>query len=88
MCLLPPLMAACGTTETVLVRTPEPVRLAPCPAPDPPELPRIQAAPLDSPGNILRLRLRDEVLRGYIDGLRAALLCYQEQSAALQQPDT
>lgn len=80
MCLLPPLMAACGTTETV-VRVPEPVRLAPCPAPEPPELPRVLPGSLDTAPNLLRLRLRDEVLRGYIGGLTSALTCYEEQIA-------
>lgn len=75
------LTAGCGKSETIFVRVPEMVRPAPCPAPEAPELPRILSAPLDSPANILRLRLRDEVLRGYIDGLEAALTCYQGQAA-------
>ena len=79
--LLLPLTGACGKTETIIAPVPELVRLAPCPAPEAPELPRILAAPLDSPANLLRLRLRDEVLRGYIDGLEAALTCYQGQAA-------
>lgn len=75
------LTAGCGKSETIFVRVPEMVRPAPCPAPEAPELPRILSAPLDSPANILRLRLRDEVMRGYIDGLEAALTCYQGQAA-------
>ena len=71
-----PLTGACGKTETIIAPVPELVRLAPCPAPEAPELPRILAAPLDSPAS-----LRDEVLRGYIDGLEAALTCYQGQAA-------
>ena len=75
------LTAGCGKSETIFVRVPEMVRPAPCPAPEAPELPRILSAPLDRPANILRLRLRDEVMRGYIDGLEAALTCYQGQAA-------
>ena len=87
ICLLLLLTAGCGKSETVFVRVPEIVRPVPCPAPEAPELPRILSAPLDSPANILRLRLRDDVMRGYIEGLRAALLCYDKQREAAQQPD-
>ena len=49
-----------------------------CPAPAPPVLPLIDgSAPLDAPDNVARLMERDDRIRAYIDGLNAALCCYQ-----------
>jgi hypothetical protein len=52
-----------------------------CPAPIAPELPEINGAlPLDGPGNVEALMLRDDLLRGYIGGLRACVECYERQT--------
>lgn len=49
-----------------------------CPAPAPPALPEIDgSAPLDSPANVERLMERDDRIRVHIDGLNAALRCFQ-----------
>lgn len=49
-----------------------------CPAPAPPALPLIDGSvPLDAPDNVERLMERDDRIRAYIDGLNAALRCYQ-----------
>ena len=54
------------------------LNLPDCPAPSVPVLPELDAAePLDSPENLSRLLERDDRLRAYIDGLRAALRCEQ-----------
>lgn len=55
---------------------PEPPPLPDCPAPAAPALPVLDASePLESPANMERLMERDDVLRAYIDGLRAAIGC-------------
>jgi hypothetical protein len=52
-----------------------------CPAPIAPELPEINGTlPLDGPGNVEALMLRDDLLRGYIGGLRACVECYERQT--------
>ena len=49
-----------------------------CPAPAPPALPEIDgSAPLDSSANVERLMERDDRIRAHIDGLNAALRCFQ-----------
>lgn len=57
--------------------------LAPCPAPAAPALPAVDGeTAFDSPGNVRALLDRDSVLRRYIAGLRAALVCYEQQVEA------
>ena len=67
------LCSGCGTSKVpIVVNTPA------CPTPSAPALPLLDAAePLDSPKNIERLLERDDRLRTYIDGLKAALCCEQ-----------
>lgn len=56
-----------------------------CPAPQAPILPELDAAlPLDSPENITRLLLRDDMIRTYIDGLESALQCEQARGGPCQ----
>ena len=64
----------CGPKQTA----PLILNLPDCPAPSVPALPELDAAePLDSPENLSLLLERDDSIRAYIDGLRAALRCYQ-----------
>lgn len=54
------------------------LNLPDCPAPSVPVLPELDATePLDSRKNIERLLARDDAFRAYLDGLTAALRCYQ-----------
>ena len=57
-----------------------------CPSPSLPALPELDGEePLDSPENVSRLLERDDRLRGYIDGLNAALRCEQARRPAPAQ---
>lgn len=54
------------------------LNLPDCPSPSVPDLPELDAAePLDSLENLSRMLERDDSIRAYIDGLRAALRCEQ-----------
>lgn len=54
------------------------LNLPDCPAPAPPALPLLDgSAPLDAPDNVARLMERDDRMRAHIDGLNAALRCFQ-----------
>lgn len=67
------LCSGCGQKAAPLI-----LDLPDCPAPMPPVLPMIDGAEsLDSPANIARIMNRDDLIREYIDGLNAALGCYQ-----------
>lgn len=49
-----------------------------CPAPAAPALPLLDAAePLESPANMAAIMERDDRMRAYINGLSAALSCWQ-----------
>ena len=68
----------CAAREPV---TPAPLilNLPDCPAPQAPILPPLDGAvPLDAPRNVTVLMERDDALRQYVSGLRAALHCYQQ----------
>lgn len=68
------LCSGCGPKQAA----PLSLNLPDCPAPAPPVLPLIDgSAPLDAPDNVARLMERDDRMRAYIDGLNAALRCYQ-----------
>ena len=68
------LCSGCGRKQAA----PLILNLPDCPAPAPPALPLIDgSAPLDAPDNVARLMKRDDRIRAYIDGLNAALRCYQ-----------
>jgi hypothetical protein len=57
------------------------VPVAQCPAPPRPALPDLDAAlPLDSPANVEALMIRDDALRGYIQGLESCVECYRVQA--------
>ena len=68
------LCSACGREKPA----PLILNLPDCPAPSVPVLPELDATePLDSRKNIERLLARDDAFRAYLDGLTAALRCYQ-----------
>ena len=68
------LCSGCGQRQAA----PLILNLPDCPAPSTPGLPELEAAEsLESPANIARLMERDDKIRAYIDGLNAALCCYQ-----------
>lgn len=68
------LCSGCGRKQAA----PLILNLPACPAPAPPALPLIDGSvPLDAPDNVERLMERDDRIRAYIDGLNAALRCYQ-----------
>lgn len=71
------LIAGCSSASL----SPPPVLILPdCPAPPAPSLPVLDAgAPLDSPANMAALLERDDALRAYIEGLLAALACFETQ---------
>lgn len=54
------------------------LNLPDCPAPSTPALPLLDATePLESTANMERLMERDDMMRAYINGLLAALFCWQ-----------
>lgn len=68
------LCSGCGRKQAA----PLILNLPDCPAPASPALPLIDGSvPLDAPDNVERLMERDDRIRAYIDGLNAALRCYQ-----------
>ena len=70
------LCSACAKPAPVVVVEP----VVECPAPQRPALPGIDPAlPLDHPGNIEAIMLRDDVMRGYIGGLESCVECYRRQ---------
>lgn len=74
LAVLTALCSGCGQKQAA----PLIFNLPDCPAPAPPALPLIDgSAPLDAPDNVARLMERDDRIRAYINGLNAALRCYQ-----------
>lgn len=74
-CVLIVLCSGCGRKQPF---APSVLTLSDCPAPPVPVLPELNAGePLDGPKNVARLLGRDDLLRDYINGLNAALRCYQ-----------
>lgn len=68
------LCSGCGQKQAA----PLILNLPDCPAPASPALPLLDgSAPLDAPHNVDRLMERDDRIRAYIDGLNAALRCFQ-----------
>ena len=68
------LCSACGREKPA----PLILNLPDCPAPSPPILPELDAGEsLESPANVARLLERDDCMRAYINGLNAALRCYE-----------
>ena len=70
------LCSGCGTKQ------PQPaplvLNLPDCPSPVPPVLPAVDGTlPFDGPENMERLAERDDVVRGYVEGLEAAIRCYR-----------
>ena len=80
LCLL---ISGCGTRHAEQVPCPPAVIAASrCPAPAPPALPALRKGILlDDPANVAALKERDRRMRRYIQGLRAALNCYDRQVA-------
>ena len=74
-CVLIVLCSGCGKevhAPPVILNLPD------CPAPSPPILPELDAGEsLESPANVARLLERDDCMRAYINGLNAALRCYE-----------
>lgn len=71
----------CAAREPV---TPAPLilNLPDCPAPEAPALPPLDGTlAFDSPENVAVIMERDDILRRYVDGLRAALRCYNTRAA-------
>lgn len=69
--------SGCGARQEIIA--PE-VELPECPSPEAPSLPLLDSdEPLESPANIEKLMLRDDVMRAYIDGLRAAIACREKR---------
>lgn len=67
-------LCGCGARRAA----PPVLNLPDCPAPAAPALPLLNAAePLESPANMAALMERDDRMRAYIDGLSAALSCWQ-----------
>lgn len=53
---------------------------AECPAPRVPALPQFDPAlPFDAPENVEVMLARDDITRRYLNGLRAAVRCYEAQ---------
>ena len=74
--LLSVLIAGCSGASL----SPPVLILPDCPAPPAPLLPVLDAgAPLESPANVAALLERDDALRAYIEGLLAALVCFETQ---------
>lgn len=74
-CVLIVLCSGCSHKQTF---APTVLKLSDCPAPSVPVMPDLNAEePLDGPENVARLLERDDLLRNYINGLNAALRCYQ-----------
>lgn len=70
------LLCSCAQKEIIL----EPVYPARCPAPEKPDLPRLgQLSFLESGRGYALLKQRDRLIRDYISGLEAAILCYERQ---------
>lgn len=71
-------LTGCGVRRTEPPATPLILNLPDCPAPSSPALPLLDgSAPLDSPANVERLMERDDRIRAHIDGLNAAIRCFQ-----------
>lgn len=75
--LLPALIVLCSCISACGKNIPVPVEIY-CPQPQKPELPLLSAdLYLDSPANIEILMQRDDIMRGYIEGLEDTILCYE-----------
>jgi len=73
------LCSGCGTKQAVPQPAPLVLNLPDCPSPVPPVLPAVDGTlPFDGPENMERLAERDDVVRGYVDGLEAAIRCYRK----------
>lgn len=73
------LCSGCGTKQAVPQPAPLVLNLPDCPSPVPPVLPAMDGTlPFDGPENMERLAERDDVVRGYVDGLEAAIRCYRK----------
>lgn len=72
----------CSGKRLPEVPTPPAVLSLPdCPAPARPELPFIDGVlPFDSPENIKILLERDDILRFYIKGLEATVICFSRKN--------
>ena len=73
------LCSGCGTKQAVPQPAPLVLNLPDCPSPVPPVLPAVDGTlPFDGPENMERLAERDDVVRGCVDGLEAAIRCYRK----------
>ncbi len=74
------LLGGCFAAAPRVPPAPAVARAVRCPAPETPVLPPLDAdLPFDSPENVRALLERDDLLRRYLQGLRAALRCYEVQ---------
>lgn len=75
--LLPALIVLCSLLCACVKNMPVPAEMY-CPQPAKPSLPLLSAdLYLDSPVNIEILMQRDDIMRGYIEGLEDTILCYE-----------
>lgn len=78
--LLIALIGLCSGCSAALPPAPLILNLPDCPAPASPVLPLMDGGqPFDAPDNVSVLMRRDDILRFYIKGLQAAIICYQKQ---------
>ena len=76
------LCSGCGTKQAAPQPPPLVLNLPDCPSPVPPILPSLNGAlPFDGPENMATLAERDDMVRGYIEGLEAAIRCYRRGKA-------
>lgn len=72
--------SGCAGRQPAPVIVPHVVGATECPVPEAPALPAVDgAAPFDGPANVSTLLERDDLLRGYIESLRAVIDCYRAQ---------
>ena len=75
-------LAGCGGKRLPELPAPPVIlNLPDCPAPDRPRLPQVNGGlPFDAPENINTFLERDDIMRAYIKGLEAAVLCARRDS--------
>lgn len=72
--------SGCAGHQPEPATMPQVVGATECPAPEAPTLPLLDgASAFDAPANVETLIERDDLLRGYLDSLRAVIDCYRAQ---------